>query len=97
MKESLSESSGGRELGFNKSKQKKTGVRSCSSFTWAMDPNRLKNYRRKLPQYLKDKGHKEDEILVEDEYGTIFSMKQFLEILDDCPIHYHDSIGTEFS
>ena len=34
--ESLDSSSAGRELGFNKSKpSRKTGVASCSSFTWA--------------------------------------------------------------
>jgi len=38
--ENLNESSIGRELGFNKTKPlKKTGVKSCSSFTWACDNN----------------------------------------------------------
>lgn len=40
--ESLDSSTVGRELGFNKSKpQQKTGVASCSSFNWAMPPERL--------------------------------------------------------
>ncbi len=34
--ENMEHSSAGRELGFNKTKpEKKTGVRSCASFTWA--------------------------------------------------------------
>ena len=37
-KESLNNSSAGRELGFNKTKPVlKTGVASCSSFTWARE------------------------------------------------------------
>lgn len=41
-KETLDSSTAGRELGFNKtSPQRKTGVRSCSSFAWAVDPNYL--------------------------------------------------------
>lgn len=41
--EPLSESSAGRELGFNHSKPvKKTGVQSCSSFTWARDLGRIR-------------------------------------------------------
>jgi len=42
IEESLEQSSAGRELGFNKSKpRKKTGVSSCSSFTWARDIGKI--------------------------------------------------------
>lgn len=38
LKETIEASSAGRELGFNKSAPAaKTGVRSCSSFSWAME------------------------------------------------------------
>lgn len=40
--ESLDDSAAGRELGFNKSPPvRKTGVRSCSSFSWAVEPGYL--------------------------------------------------------
>lgn len=42
-KKGLSTSSAGRELGFNKGEFKeKTGVCSCSSFSWAIYPYKLK-------------------------------------------------------
>ncbi len=41
--ESLDGSSVGRELGFNKTQpEAKKGVASCSSFSWAIKPNRLR-------------------------------------------------------
>jgi len=50
MEETLSSGAAGRELGFNKGPYgKKTGVASCSSFTWAV----LKSELRKL-KYVKD-------------------------------------------
>lgn len=40
--ESLTESAAGRELGFNRdAPARKTGVRSCSSWSWAMPPEAL--------------------------------------------------------
>lgn len=43
--EGISEGALGRELGFNKTPyEKKTGVSSCSSFSWAIDPKTLKSY-----------------------------------------------------
>ena len=63
-------SSVGRELGFNKSKpKKKTGVKTCSSFTWARG---LGNIRK-----------------IQDEYGRHYSRKEFLAMLDECPIQFH--------
>jgi len=42
--ESFENSSAGRELGFNKSSSsKKTGVQSCSSFTWARPLGRIRH------------------------------------------------------
>jgi hypothetical protein len=42
-KEPLDQSCAGREIGFNKAEpKKKTGVSSCSSFTWARDLGSIK-------------------------------------------------------
>lgn len=80
--ETMEESSAGRELGFNTSEPaRKSGVRSCASFSWAMDPSRLDDIDR-----------------IEDEYGTEYSRSDFLrKVLAECPIRFHDSIGTWFS
>lgn len=83
-KESLSASSAGRELGFNKSAPKrKAGVRSCSSFTWAQNENVWKQSRRKYP--------------VVDEYGRKYTRRQFLAVLRECPIRYTRMVGQWFS
>jgi len=80
-KETLENSSVGRELGFNTQEyNKKTGVQSCSSFTWAINPLELRNIRK-----------------IKDEYGRVFTKKQFYEILEECPVQYFHSIGSEFS
>ena len=79
--ESLDDSSAGRELGFNKQPfGKKMGVKSCSSFSWAMEKAQLKRI-----------------IFVKDEYGRKYTKRKFWKMLDECPIQYFDSIGTEFS
>lgn len=84
-KEILENSSVGRELGFNKAiPEPKTGVASCSSFTWAVSPglffdiNNAKNTS------------------IEDEYGRKYSPEEFSDILSECPIKFFGSIGTEF-
>ena len=49
-KESLENNSAGRELGFNKQPfKRKRGVRSCSSFTWAMYKHKINRIK-----YVKD-------------------------------------------
>lgn len=46
--ETMEESSAGRELGFNSSlPSRKTGIKSCSSFTWAVEPKSIKNKKIK--------------------------------------------------
>lgn len=81
IEENLSESSVGRELGFNNGPFKtKIGVKSCSSFTWAMPPSKLKSKRH-----------------IKDEYNWRFTMEEFKEILDECPIQYYSLIGLDFS
>jgi len=50
--ESLEDSSAGRELGFNKKPfKKKTGVSTCSSFTWAIESKSLKGKRFVRDEY----------------------------------------------
>jgi len=106
--EGLSQSAAGRELGFNnQSPQVKTGVASCSSFTWAMHPGHLEM----IMDILEDGGsvpemacpacgnaHKDRvEYPVEDEYGHKYSIQEFREVLTECPIQFHDAVGTHFS
>jgi hypothetical protein len=72
-----------RELGFNKQPYgTKTGVRSCSSFSWAEIPCAAKKEIR--------------EVGVVDEYGRKFTAKEFEKILDECPIQFVNSVGKEF-
>ena len=81
MPKDFSQSSAGKELGFNKNPPLiKVGVTSCCSFNWAMHPNNLNGLSS-----------------VYDEYGqsyTFFNL--MLMILLDCPIQYYDSIGEMF-
>jgi len=81
-KEDMETSAAGRELGFNRNRPKrKTGIRSCSSFTWAVLPcqNRLDI----------DAG-------VIDEYDRYLTKEEFESVLEECPVQFFDSIGTEF-
>ena len=92
--ESLESGAAGRDLGFNKSAPKvKSGVCSCSSFTWAMKQDFL------LSSMLSETSPHYDvnEKVIEDEYGSLFTLKEFMEMLDECPIQYNESVGQEFS
>lgn len=81
--ENLGRSSAGLELGFNKDiMEKKSGVRSCSSFTWAMDPEKFK---------------KSKTIIVRDEYGKRYLRSDFSKMLESYPIHYKNMVGRDFS
>ena len=101
-KESLEKSSAGRELGFNKGPYKrKTGVASCSSFTWAIDPKKFFEQKIEIEyegkctccgQVLPDSSK-----VIENEYGDLFTLEEFKQILQECPIQYTDSIGKCFS
>jgi hypothetical protein len=82
--EGMDTSAGGRELGFNTSAPaKKTGVRSCASFTWAMMP-------RDVWREIKEHG-------VVDEYGCKYTATEFSEVLSECPLQSFSSIGEQFS
>lgn len=80
--ESLENSSVGLELGFNRmSTEEKKGVRSCSSFTWALDPIHLQNRIIVKDEY--GKRYKIHEFLK--------------MLKTQCPIQFYDMIGQEFS
>jgi hypothetical protein len=84
-KESLSDSSAGRELGFNKNKPgRKKGVSSCCSFSWAINKKDFIDYLAR--------GY-----LIKDEYGELIKEKDFKEVLKECPVQYDHMIGEEFS
>ena len=86
--DAFSESSVGRELGFNKSKpMKKTGVKSCSSFTWAMDPERLKRIASH---------HSGSKRTIVDEYNRQYTWAAFQLMLLECPLQFHSAIGVRF-
>ena len=76
----------GRELGFNEEvPMAKTGVKSCSSFSWAISP-------KKFQERFLNSGES-----VFDEYGGKFTRDEFRAILDECPIRRYASVGKEFS
>jgi hypothetical protein len=51
-KEDWASGSVGRELGFNKKEfSAKTGVKSCSSFNWAIDPDKINKLRFVKDEY----------------------------------------------
>ena len=75
-------SAAGRELGFNKSAYApKQGVKSCSSFAWAIDPDEFKASKRRA---------------IYDEYGRKFTRAAFGEMLLECPIQHKRFVGREF-
>ncbi len=85
--ENLSASSSGRELGFNKNPpERKQGVATCSSFTWAMGPEEVEQ-RMNKSQYAP----------IVDEYDREYTLQEFQDVLIECPVRYYHLIGQEFS
>jgi len=83
--ESLTDSTAGRELGFNNSKpKKKTGVSTCCSFTWTYMKH-LKEIERYLPSAEK---------IIMNEYGEEFTAGEFMDVLQECPIQF--TLPSEF-
>ena len=82
--EGISEGAAGRELGFNKTEPSpKTGVKTCSSFTWAVDPEGFSPPRRGKP--------------IRDEYGRKYTAKGFDAVLSECPVQFTNLVGEDFS
>lgn len=98
--ESLTESSGGRELGFNRHPPKrKTGVASCSSFSWAICPMLV--FPVRCNQLLLTQKNADPEIewptkIIVDEYDQLFTLAEFKAFLSECPIYYYH-IGELFA
>lgn len=70
------------------SQQEPSGVTLCYSFTWAQDPDRA----------IKVLLSRENEVLVEDEYGRTYTGADFIRMLQlTCPIQHRNSIGQRFS
>lgn len=83
----LYQSAVGRELGFNTQFSytiKKHGVKSCSSFTWALFPAYIRSDIAKVP------------FGVIDEYGQVYSSQEFDLVLAECPIYFFNMLGKEF-
>lgn len=74
-KESIDSSSAGLELGFAKPRKpsERTGVKSVSSFTWAMDSVKLRGKRYVLDEYGRP--------------YTMKRFRE--EVLDNCPIQFY--------
>jgi len=74
---------GAVELGFAQpyAPDERKGIDTCSSFTWAMNPERLRSKRKVTDEY--------GRVYTIAEFNNI--------VLDNCPIQYKDSIGHEFS
>jgi len=77
------------ELGFAKPLgDKPSGVRGCSSFTWATEPDKVR---------AACEAHTED-VIVENEYGDTMTGAEFLRMLDaNCPVQFTHLVGKEFS
>lgn len=94
------ESAVGRELGFAKNKPAaKTGVASCCSFSWAIEPDALRTWMRDAQAICPEctRPHENPDHIIKDEYGRLFTPAEFEEILEECPIQYTTMIGREFS
>lgn len=81
--------SGMIELGFSNPKPSRpTGVQTCSSFSWAQEPETV---------FTVCKENENLEIIV-DEYGRKMSGREFLDMLDhNCPVRFTEWIGANFS
>ena len=71
------------ELGFADpyKKKERKGVKTCSSFSWAIKPGKIKKFKRIKDEYGKEYTLKKFEKIV----------------LDNCPMQFTDSIGLDFS
>lgn len=63
----------------SKPSKRKTNVKPCSSFSWAVHPEKINRIKR-----------------VRDEYKRNYSIKEFNDVLKECPIRFYDLIGEDF-
>lgn len=86
--EDFSNSSGGRELGFNKSEpSEKTGVASCASFTWGIPEEKVIEFCKGVTSVKP----------IIDEYNREFTYEEFFKMLKECPVRYFNLVGQSFS
>ena len=87
--DALSEGAAAIELGFAKpNTDRSTGVRTCSSFSWAQDPEMVGSFCNRY----------RDEQIIEDEYGRPMTGREFSEMIaSNCPVQFTNSIGRDFS
>lgn len=85
---SIADGASGIELGFSKPKTNvQIGVKTVSSFSWAVIPYQFKKW---AVDNLETK-------CIIDEYGREMTPNEFLEMLEyNCPIQFYNSIGIEF-
>ena len=77
---------------------KKTGVASCSSFSWAINPTRFRDALKEIKKCsCCDREYENPEKVIEDEYKRLYTKKEFDQILKECPVQYFDMIDKEFS
>jgi len=78
------------ELGFEKHRiEKSRGITSISTFTWGISNKEYENL------FIH---HSLFESVIKDENGRIFNLTEFDNMLKfNCPIHYYDLVGKEFS
>lgn len=76
------------ELGFAKPNTlRPTGVRSCSSFSWAQPEDGFMAFIRE---------HRNHAVVI-SEYGDVMSGGEFVAMLEsNCPVRYHEMIGRAF-
>lgn len=79
--ESLTDSAAGRELGFNKSRPAAKAGVASASGF----------IWAMVPERLEGIDQ------IEDEYGTIYTRAEFMEMLEECPIREFHSVGKAFS
>jgi hypothetical protein len=89
VKEWLTAGAAAVELGFAEPRPgRPSGVRGCSSFSWAQDPDKVRAICGE---------HLDDEIIA-DEYGRKMTGRAFLDMVEaNCPIQFTRSVGKWFS
>jgi hypothetical protein len=99
--EGISRGAAARELGFDTSPPRcKNGVASCSSFSWATP--HWKEWQRfatdvAVVPALGDQPPPPPVQVIEDEYGRLYTVDEFVAVLSECPVRYTDSVGQRFS
>lgn len=87
-RDDIAESSAGVELGFAKPREfTPLGVHTVSSFRWAQEADSV---RQRCDRSI-------DSACIVDEYGRTMTGGEFIEMLrHNCPVQFHDSVGTWF-